>query len=85
MTNIRDFMAQDHQLCDSLFEKHIRWHMQAHCLAYGLLLMAVVWPAWFAYPAGLAVVIANGWLLRNLLAAVSVYRSHLAALDTAAG
>jgi hypothetical protein len=63
-----------------LAEKHIRGHMQAHCLAYGLLLMAVVWPAWFVYPAGLAVVIANGWLLRNLLSAVAVYRKHLATI-----
>jgi hypothetical protein len=61
-----------------LAEKHIRWHMWTHFLACGLLLLAVVWPQWFTNPAGLALVFANGWLLRNLLAAVAVYRSHLA-------
>jgi hypothetical protein len=29
----------------------------------------------------LALVFANGWLLRNLLAAVAVYRSHLAKIE----
>ena len=64
-----------------LAEKHIRWHMWAHFLAFGLLLLAVVWPAWFTYPAGLALMVANGWLLRNLLAAVAVYRSHMAKIE----
>jgi hypothetical protein len=64
-----------------LAEKHIRWHMWAHFLACSLLLLAVVWPQWFAHPAGLALVFANGWLLRNLLAAVAVYRSHLAKIE----
>ena len=66
-------------------EKHIRRQALAHGVAFGLLLLAVVQPAWFVYPAGLAMVIANGWLLRNLMSAVAVYRSHLAriaGLDT---
>ncbi len=65
-----------------LAEKHIRWHMWTHFLAFFLLLLAVVWPQWFTYPAGLALVFANGWLLRNLLAAVAVYRIHLAKIET---
>ncbi len=64
-----------------LAEKHILRHMWTHFLAFGLLLLAVVWPQWFTYPAGLALVFANGWLLRNLLMAVAVYRSHLAKIE----
>jgi hypothetical protein len=45
------------------------------------LLLAILWPNWFVYPAGLALVLANGWLLRNLLSAVAVYRSHVAKLE----
>lgn len=51
--------------------------MLAHLVALALLLLAVFWPGVFANPAGLAVVVANAWLLRNLLAAVSLYRGHL--------
>lgn len=61
-----------------LDERHINGQMHAHFVAVGLLLLAVVWPRWFVYPAGLALVLANAWLLRNLLAAVAVYRTHLA-------
>jgi uncharacterized membrane protein YgdD (TMEM256/DUF423 family) len=68
-----------------LNEQHINGQMKAHFVALGLLLLAVFWPRWFVYPAGLALIIANAWLLRNLLSAVAVYRNHLAkieALDT---
>ena len=54
----------------------INRQMQAHFGAVALLLAAVLWPAWFTYPAGLALLLANGWLLRNLLAAVTFYRQH---------
>ena len=64
-----------------LAEPHIRRHMWAHGMACGLLAMAVLWPPVFVYPAGLAMVVANAWLLRNLLAAVAVYRSHLAKIE----
>lgn len=64
-----------------LAEKHINGQMQAHFAAYGLLLLAALWPNWFVYPAGVALVLANGWLLRNLLSAVAVYRSHVAKLE----
>jgi hypothetical protein len=53
----------------------------AHFCALALLLLAVVWPHWFVYPAGMALVLANGWLLRNLLSAVWVYRTHLAKIE----
>jgi len=68
-----------------LNEQHVNGQMQAHFAALGLLLLTVFWPRWFVYPAGLALVFANAWLLRNLLSAVTVYRNHLAkiaALDT---
>ncbi|HPW29969.1 MAG TPA: permease [Rhodoferax sp.] len=64
-----------------LAEKPMRGHTWAHFLAVGLLLLAVVWPQWLVYPAGLALVMSNGWLLRNLWAAVAVYRSHLARIE----
>jgi O-antigen/teichoic acid export membrane protein len=48
--------------------------MHAHFVALALLLAAVLWPEWFTYPAGLALLAANAWLLRNLLAAVTFYR-----------
>lgn len=50
----------------------------AHFCAFTLLLLAVVWPQWFVYPAGVALVFANGWLLHNLISAVRVYRAHMA-------
>ena len=68
-----------------LNERHIHGQMVAHFVAVALVLLAVFWPHWFTYPAGLALVGANAWLLRNLLAALAVYRAHMAkiaALDT---
>jgi len=50
--------------------------MQAHFVSCALLMLAVLYPLWFVYPAGMAVIVANALLLRNLMAAVSVYRSH---------
>jgi hypothetical protein len=50
--------------------------MHAHFVALALLLAAVLWPEWFTYPAGLALLAANAWLLRNLLAAVTFYRQQ---------
>lgn len=63
-----------------LDERHIHGQMCAHFTSLGLLLASVLWPQWLAYPAGVALVLANAWLLRNLLAAVRVYRGHLAKL-----
>jgi hypothetical protein len=53
----------------------------AHLLSVGLLVLAVCWPQWLAYPAGMGLVLANGWLLHNLLLAMRVYRDHLAKLN----
>lgn len=63
---------------------------RSHFLSIALLLAATLWPAAFTYPAAATLVVANGWLLRNLLAAVGVYRrecSRMAALpaDTSGG
>ena len=49
----------------------------AHLISCTLLLLAVFWPAYFVYPAALAMIAANGGLLWNLLAAIRVYREHL--------
>jgi hypothetical protein len=48
--------------------------LYAHVVSLALLLAAVIWPEWFTYPAGLALVLANIWLLYNLLTAVAFYR-----------
>jgi len=62
-------------------ERQMDRQMAAHFAAFALLLLAVVWPAWFVYPAGLALIVANAWLLRNLLAASGVYRQHIAKIE----
>ncbi len=59
-----------------IIERDMDRQMLAHFSALALLLLTVFWPAWFVYPAGLALILANGWLLRNLLSAMSVYRAH---------
>ena len=55
----------------------------SHLAACALLLLALAWPVWFAYPAGVALIVANGWLLRNLLYATGVYKNHLAVIAAA--
>jgi len=67
-----------------LAEAQMERQMYAHFTAFALLLLAVFWPVWFVYPAGLALIVANGWLLRNLFSAVGVYRAHLIKIDAAA-
>ena len=57
--------------------------MQAHFLSLALLLLAAVRPDWFTYPAGIALLVANAWLLRNLLAALAFYRLHQSKIDAA--
>jgi hypothetical protein len=64
-----------------LAEKPMERQVLAHFAALGLLLLAVWQPLWFSYPAGLALMLANGWLLRNLLSAMAVYRDHLAKIE----
>lgn len=64
--------------------KQIDRQMCAHLCALALLLLSVCWPVWFVYPAGVALIVANAWLLRNLLSAVAVYRKHMAKIDALA-
>jgi hypothetical protein len=45
------------------------------------LLAAVIEPDWLARPAGLALAVASGWLMVNLLGAVRRYRQHLEKID----
>ncbi len=52
--------------------------MQAWLAALALLALAPLKPEWLARPAGLLFIIANGWLLFNLLKAFQAYRHHLA-------
>jgi hypothetical protein len=68
-----------------LAQRQIDAQAIAHVATIGLLLLAVFWPQWFAYPAGLGMVFSNAWLLRNLLLALKVYRAHLAKLDALTG
>lgn len=51
--------------------------MRAHFVSYALLVLALFWPDWLVYPAGLALLAAHAWLLRNLLSGLSVHRAHL--------
>jgi len=59
-----------------LAERSMNGQMAAHFGSFALLLLAVLWPVWFVYPAGVALIVANLWLLRNLLSAVGVYRQY---------
>jgi hypothetical protein len=63
-----------------LSQRHIDGQALAHFAAFGLLLAAVLWPQWFSYAAGAGLMVSNAWLARNLLAAMVVYREHLAKL-----
>ena len=65
-------------------ERDMKRQMLAHLVSLVLLLLAVVWPETLAYPSGLALLLANAWLLRNLLGAVSCYRGHLAIIRATA-
>lgn len=56
--------------------KAIDRQMYAHFVALALLLAATLWPGWFTYPAGLALLASNACLLRNVLGAVWFYRGQ---------
>ena len=58
-------------------ERNVDRQVMAHFGACMLVLFAMFWPVWFVYPAGLALVFSNGWLMLNLWSGVSVYRAHL--------
>mgnify|MGYP000894177521 CR=1 FL=1 len=64
-----------------LSEARMLRHYRAHLAACGLLLAAILLPAVFTYPAGVALVVANAWLAANLLAAVGVYRRQARTID----
>jgi hypothetical protein len=53
-----------------------KWQFHAHTLATGLLVLAVLWPAVFYYPAAVAASFSAAWLARNVIAAVNIYRRH---------
>jgi len=61
-----------------LSEAAMQRQMLAHGASFALLLAGVLWPDWLARPAGLGFVLANGWLLANLLGAMRNYRRHAA-------
>ena len=63
-------------------ERAMNGQLLAHFASCLLLLLALMWPNEFDYPAGLALVAANAWLLRNLLAGLSVYRGHLRKIES---
>jgi len=57
--------------------------LRSHLASCALLLLSVFWPVCFVYPAGVALIVSNGWLLRNLLHATAVYRNHLITIESA--
>lgn len=54
---------------------------QAHLAACAMFLAAVVWPAFFLFPAAIALLVSSGMLAANLLSAVGVYRRKAAEID----
>ena len=60
-----------------LSEPAMRLQVVLHAVTLPLLILATIWPAPFAYPAGAALLAANAALLRNLLLALRAYRQHL--------
>ncbi|MFO1262220.1 MAG: hypothetical protein U1E84_02595 [Rhodoferax sp.] len=61
-------------------EFHLNGQARAHVVCVALVLAAAVWPAEFARLAGMALMLSCAWLLRNLLAAMALYRAHTARL-----
>lgn len=57
-------------------KRQIDHQLHAHLAALALLLAAALQPEWFTLPAAVALLVASGWLLRNLLAATAFYRQH---------
>ena len=65
--------------------KEMDRQMLAHFASCALLLLTLFWPTMFVYPAGLALMLSNGWLLRNILAAIKVYRNHPLKIESVTG
>lgn len=61
-------------------EFHLNGQARLHYASVALVLGAVVWPDVFARLAGIVLAVSCAWLLRNLLAAVALYRAHTARL-----
>jgi len=61
-------------------EFHLNGQARAHVVCVALVLAAAVWPAEFARLAGMALMLSCVWLLRNLLAAMALYRDYTARL-----
>lgn len=59
-------------------EFHVLGQSRAHVVSVVLVLAAAIWPDWLARPAGGVLAFSCAWLLRNLLAALQVYRAHQA-------
>ncbi len=57
-------------------EQAMKGQMLAHFSACGLLVFAVIGPAWGIYPAALAVMVSSAWLVFNLRAGMRVYTGH---------
>ena len=63
-------------------ESAMQGQMWAHFAACALLLLAVFWPAWFVYPAGVLLIVDCAWLMYNLWSATRVYRAHQAHISS---
>ena len=57
-------------------EQAMQRQMLSHFAAGTLLVLAVFLPEWVSWPAGVAIVISQAWLARNLWSGVSVFRAH---------
>ena len=66
-------------------ERAMTRQMWLHFLACLLLVLAVLWPQWLAYPAGVALIVAQATLGWNLRAAMRVYALHRQKLANASG
>ena len=66
-------------------ERAMTRQMCLHFLACLLLVLAVLWPQWLAYPAGVALIVAQATLGWNLRAAMRVYALHRQKLANASG
>jgi hypothetical protein len=65
-----------------IVEQAMNRQLLAHSVSCALMMVSVVWPLG-VYPAGIALIVANAWLLRNLLSALSVHREHLLKIERA--
>jgi hypothetical protein len=63
-------------------DRRMQGQMRAHFTSLALLVAAVFWPGVLVWPAGAALVVANGWLAANLLSAARLYRRHNAEMAT---